>query len=92
MNAAMPEVDQRIELRRCPKRESVATNGYGVRVTSRTRLQPYALKVCHKFAAIQLCPKAHHCMFLLPVARQLHRCWCMRAFSDTEIVSWVSGQ
>lgn len=44
VNAAMPEVEHRIELRRCPNRESVASNGYAVRVTSRTRLQPYALK------------------------------------------------
>jgi hypothetical protein len=46
--AAMPEVEPSIELRRCPRREAALSDSSLLRVTSRKRLPPYALKVTHK--------------------------------------------
>ena len=51
--AVMPEVEPRIELRRCPRRTAAASDSALLRVTSRKRLEPYALKVEH--AKSRLC-------------------------------------
>ena len=64
--AVMPEVEPRIELRRCPRRTAAATDSSLLRVTSRKRLDPYALKVEHAtscFCAVYAmhCIKCCHC-------------------------------
>jgi hypothetical protein len=52
---AMPEVEPRIELRRCPRRTPAASDSSLLRVTSRKRLEPYALKVEHSTGCMHLC-------------------------------------
>lgn len=52
--AVMPEVEPRIELRRCPRRTAAASDSSLLRVTSRKRLEPYALKVGHAASCVHL--------------------------------------
>ena len=64
--AVMPEVEPRIELRRCPRRTAAASDSSLLRVTSRKRLEPYALKVEHATSCMHLCvcsscPPCCHC-------------------------------
>ena len=53
--AVMPEVEPRIELRRCPRRTAAASDSSLLRVTSRKRLEPYALKVQHAISCMHSC-------------------------------------